>query len=79
MRASSVEQQLNKSINFSFIDLNIIGSLLFQLMCAQKQKCTQSVFSLCSPADVFGSVSADQLFVSGRPRTTDDLFAVIHR
>lgn len=72
-------QLLNKSINFPFIALNIIASLLFQLMCAQKQKCTQSIFSLCSPADVFGSVSADQLFVSGRPRTTDDLFAVIHR
>ncbi|TKS66682.1 NHS-like protein 1 [Collichthys lucidus] len=30
-------------------------------------------------ADLFVSVSADQMFVSGRPRTTEDLFAVIHR
>ncbi|TKS66673.1 Nance-Horan syndrome protein [Collichthys lucidus] len=29
-------------------------------------------------ADLFVSVSADQMFVSGRPRTTEDLFAVIH-
>ncbi|XP_026218215.1 NHS-like protein 1 isoform X3 [Anabas testudineus] len=29
--------------------------------------------------DLFVSVSADQMFVSGRPRTTEDLFAVIHR
>ncbi len=33
---------------------------------------------LCT-ADLFVSVSADQMFVSGRPRTTEDLFAVIHR
>ncbi|KAI3366184.1 hypothetical protein L3Q82_010015, partial [Scortum barcoo] len=32
-----------------------------------------------SDADLFVSVSADQMFVSGRPRTTEDLFAVIHR
>ncbi|KAM4601686.1 uncharacterized protein nhsl1a [Polymixia lowei] len=30
-------------------------------------------------ADVFISVSADQMLVSSRPRTTEDLFAVIHR
>lgn len=29
-------------------------------------------------ADVFVSVSADQLFAAAQPRTTDDLFAVIH-
>ncbi|KAJ4921986.1 hypothetical protein JOQ06_002019 [Pogonophryne albipinna] len=29
--------------------------------------------------DVFVSVSADQMFVSDRPRTTEDLFTVIHR
>uniref|UniRef100_A0A3Q3ISH2 Uncharacterized protein n=2 Tax=Monopterus albus TaxID=43700 RepID=A0A3Q3ISH2_MONAL len=29
--------------------------------------------------DVFLGVSADQMFVSGQPRTTEDLFAVIHR
>ncbi|KAL3045453.1 hypothetical protein OYC64_013679 [Pagothenia borchgrevinki] len=29
--------------------------------------------------DVFLSVSADQMFVSDRPRTTEDLFTVIHR
>ncbi|XP_029941980.1 NHS-like protein 1 isoform X2 [Salarias fasciatus] len=30
-------------------------------------------------AELFVSVSADQMFVSARPRTTEDLFAVIHR
>ncbi|XP_026157431.1 mucin-17-like isoform X2 [Mastacembelus armatus] len=30
-------------------------------------------------ADLFVSISADQMFVSSQPRTTEDLFAVIHR
>ncbi|XP_013879779.1 NHS-like protein 1 isoform X2 [Austrofundulus limnaeus] len=29
--------------------------------------------------DVFVSISADQMFASGHPRTTEDLFAIIHR
>ncbi|XP_058474591.1 mucin-2 isoform X5 [Solea solea] len=50
------------------------------LLIQETEEVEEEVKKVCPTldADLFVGISAEQMFVSGKPRTTEDLFAVIH-